>query len=414
MLIKTNLLGATSARTGVSRHLDFVFGDRPGIRALRPIALAIFALALAYGGGLWLHLLHQFEGAHEANEPPALIHWLRDSSLSLPLVCMAAVAALLLVRWLITHTGKVVSRGLASAIVICLVALLTSVVVAAASPLHGLLFGAEHDEQTSLLGFRLLGISMPPDVASLPGVHVLHDALLALVANLAIAGAVTALLVLTQSIKRLVDQEGRLPVRWTALAIFALAITYADGFWLVAIQGAVGAIERTESPFFRWLRDSTLLLPLIILAVLGGLLWARRWFERSRWNLAGLGVTVLLVAVVSGSVGVAAIAANSLYDLSFQTKHQELLHSFGAASQPGSVNLPASESTGSSASSTVGSAVIQMELATITVHVRALGYASVLILTTNLIIAAALLAVLKDRLWLAGQSVSLVTTEARS
>lgn len=414
MLTKSIMQGATNAATGSSKHLDYVFGNRSGIRAVRPIALAAFALALAYGGGLWLHLVHQFEGAHEVNEPPALIHWLRDSSLSLPLVGMVAVAALLLVRQLIAHAGKTMSRGLASAILVGSVALLTSVVVAAASPLHGLLFGAEHDEQTSLFVFKLLGISIPADIASSPVAHLLHDALLALVANLAIAGAVTALLIFTQSIKHIVAQEGRLPVRWTALAIVALVISYADGFWLVAIQGAVGAIERTESPFNRWLRDSTLLLPLIMLGVLGGLLWARGWFERSQWKPAGLGITVLLVAIVSGSVGIAAIAANSLYDLSFQTKHQELLHSFGTITQPGTVNLNlrTPETVASTENTAIGSAVVQMELATIMVHVRALGYASVLILTTNLVIVTALLAALNDRLWLARRSASEMAARA--
>src|SRR6202022_3263881 len=49
-------------------------------------AIALYSVGLAYGGGLWLHLLHEAEGATELNAPPGIIHWLRDSSLSLPLL----------------------------------------------------------------------------------------------------------------------------------------------------------------------------------------------------------------------------------------------------------------------------------------------------------------------------------------
>jgi hypothetical protein len=57
------------------------------------------ALPLTYAGVLWEQLLHSREGAHEADEPGVLAHWLRDGTLALPLVMLAvrdAIAAALL------------------------------------------------------------------------------------------------------------------------------------------------------------------------------------------------------------------------------------------------------------------------------------------------------------------------------
>ena len=56
-----------------------------GLRA-RPWPAFALTLALAYGGGLWLNVLHTAEGGYERNEPPLLLHWLRDATLALPLI----------------------------------------------------------------------------------------------------------------------------------------------------------------------------------------------------------------------------------------------------------------------------------------------------------------------------------------
>src|SRR4030081_2527610 len=105
-------------------------------------AMAMYSLVLAYGGGLWLHLLHEAEGATELNAPPGVIHWLRDSTLSLPLVIVGVVLATLLARRLLERYGDGASRLLVGAAVAAAVALYTSVVVAGGNPLHWLLFQA--------------------------------------------------------------------------------------------------------------------------------------------------------------------------------------------------------------------------------------------------------------------------------
>lgn len=143
-------------------------------------AMVVYSLALAYGGGLWLHLLHEAEGATELNAPPGVIHWLRDSTLSLPLVALGVILATLLARRLLERYGAGASRLLAGASIAAALALYTSIVVAAGNPLHGLFFQAHEHANPN---------------AELPvAVHMLKDSLLVLSANLVLASGLVAFL----------------------------------------------------------------------------------------------------------------------------------------------------------------------------------------------------------------------------
>ena len=44
---------------------------------------------------------------------------------------------------------------------------------------------------------------------------------------------------------------------WLTVLPLAVVLAFADGFWVTSLRGAVGAIERTQSPFASWLREST-------------------------------------------------------------------------------------------------------------------------------------------------------------
>jgi hypothetical protein len=130
--------------------------------------LALFTLLLAYGGGLWLFVLHEIEGATEPGAPPPVIHWLRDSSLSLPLVAAGVFLGAALARALLRRHGQSSSAVIVGGVVAVIVAFYASVVLSVGNPIHGFLFassvhGGGHD---------------------LPlGVHVVRDGLLALTAN---------------------------------------------------------------------------------------------------------------------------------------------------------------------------------------------------------------------------------------
>src|SRR5215210_6325694 len=77
---------------------------RPLSALARPSVVAAFALLIAYGGGAWLIVLHGAEGGTERNEPGFLLHWLRDSTVALPLVLIAVWAGVLIARRLIERT----------------------------------------------------------------------------------------------------------------------------------------------------------------------------------------------------------------------------------------------------------------------------------------------------------------------
>lgn len=57
---------------------------------IEPRNVGIYTLILAYGGGLWQHIVHLYRGGYEHT----LLSWLIDASLSLPLIALAAAAAL--------------------------------------------------------------------------------------------------------------------------------------------------------------------------------------------------------------------------------------------------------------------------------------------------------------------------------
>src|SRR5262249_17231259 len=139
---------ATPFGKAVTRHAGALSQALPPpIRALSPYARAAapFAVALAFGSGIWLTALHLAEGATERNEPPLLLHWLRDSTLALPLVLVAVLVALLVAGALIQRLRLGASHVLAQAAVPTLVALFASSALALANPLHEALFEAhEH------------------------------------------------------------------------------------------------------------------------------------------------------------------------------------------------------------------------------------------------------------------------------
>jgi hypothetical protein len=136
---------------------------------IRPAAA--FGLAIAYGGGYWLHQLHEAEGAVELNAPPGLLHWLRDSTLSLPLVFVATMVAVFLARRLLARFGRDASPLVVGTVMTASVALIASVALGIGSPIHGLLFDAHEGADEDL-----------PVLA-----HAGRDALLALLANLPLA-----------------------------------------------------------------------------------------------------------------------------------------------------------------------------------------------------------------------------------
>ena len=125
-----------------------------------------------------------------------------------------------------------------------------------------------------------------------------------------------------QPVKRV---RRRLGVSWATIILFAVVISYVNGFWVTSLQITVGSLERSEPPFGRWLRDSSIMLPLYAAGVLVAVLLARRWFGRSKRTVVrAAGAGVLIVAVCT-LVGIVEVANSAAYDYQLQTEHIELV-----------------------------------------------------------------------------------------
>jgi hypothetical protein len=176
--------------------------------------------------------------------------------------------------------------------------------------------------------------------------------------------------------------ERRLPVPWATVALLAGVMAYADGFWLTSLQGAIGAVERAQGPFANWLRVSTLMLPLFVLGVYKVLTSAQRRYGPELRGARMVLATGLLVVAAGTVVGVAALAVNSALDYHVQAGQAQLMNSM--RSMDGMVMS--------------GTGMNMDRLATLAVHVRAVSYASVLLLGTNLLLVGWVVALRGGRL----------------
>lgn len=170
--------------------------------------------------------------------------------------------------------------------------------------------------------------------------------------------------------------EGQLSVPWSTILPLAVVLAYADGFWLVSLRGAVGAIERTQSPFATWLRESTLMLPVFVFAVLGALTLAQRRFGPVLRSSRTVVATALLVVVTGTVAGFVEMAASSAYDFSLQSAQLHLMQSLSHT--------------------TVGH--LQSQQATFWLQVRAVVYGSAILLATNVVLVGWVVALRGGRL----------------
>lgn len=179
----------------------------------RPLAAtaAILTLAAAYGGTLWLLLVHRAAGVHEAHSLPLPLHWLRDSTLALPAVVVAVAAALVLVR----------GRGAATRAFA--VAYAASAAVALTARADALLFDV-HAPHAVPLG-------------------VLRDSLIALPAELAIAALATFVLARPRGQEIVPAAAGARPYRTTRAGLLR-----AGAAGVVGSATAAGALSRWAFP----------------------------------------------------------------------------------------------------------------------------------------------------------------------
>ena len=187
---------------------------------------------------------------------------------------------------------------------------------------------------------------------------------------------------------------GRTAVPWATVLPLAVVMAYSDGFWMTSLRLAAGAIERTQGPFASWLRESTLILPLFVFAVLGAVTLALRWFGPVllTWR-TGL-ATALLVVAAGTVVGIAELAASSAYDYRLQANQLQLMDAMRPANAANLLTL--------------------QQHATLGLQVRAVFYGSVILLVTNLVLVGWVVALRGGRLHVsAPQRTPVLATYAR-
>ena len=170
--------------------------------------------------------------------------------------------------------------------------------------------------------------------------------------------------------------------RLSRLTVGGLAVVLlaADLFWITSLQGAVGSIERNATQAVpRWLEALAFTLPFAVAAVWGALRLTARLVGR-RHELVRIGVALLLCTVLVTGVATAYGAITAYVDYQWQADHLEQLHDghdlVGAC---------------------VGVCWAKQE--TRAAHVRGLTSAAALMLVTNLILGAWVLALRGGRLW---------------
>lgn len=169
--------------------------------------------------------------------------------------------------------------------------------------------------------------------------------------------------------------RARAPVPWGTVVVLAVLMAYADGFVVTAVQGAVGSISRTGSPFATWLLTSTLMLPAFLFAVLGALAFARRRLGPTLYRPRVVIVAALLVALAGSIIGTAAVAVSAAYDYRLQTEELQV--------------SAATHGHGHEAASGHGACSFCTDRAqTRAVDERAARYASVVILGGNVVLVA--------------------------
>lgn len=173
----------------------------------------------------------------------------------------------------------------------------------------------------------------------------------------------------------------RVAVPWLTVLPLAALLAYADGFWMTSLRGATGAIERTQTPLVDWLRESTLVLPLFVLAVLVALTVAMRRFGPRVSTTRSVLATALLVVGAASLASTAWLVASAAYDYHLQVRQVAMMGSMGTVC--------------------VGPCLALQEHSTLTLQLHAVGYGTAILVASNLVVVTWLVALRGGRLTLA-------------
>jgi heme/copper-type cytochrome/quinol oxidase subunit 2 len=167
--------------------------------------------------------------------------------------------------------------------------------------------------------------------------------------------------------------------------VLGVLLALSNGFWLQSLQGAVGYIERGQHPFHTWLLDVALLFPVFVLGVLAVWAVARRRYRDLSAPRAVV-VTGLALTAVATLISVAALIANSAYDYHLQSNQLRLAQATHSTAL-----------SGESSHAEHGEGLVPQRQ-TLQTHVKGVELTSGLVLGTNLILIAWVIAARGGRL----------------
>ncbi|MGO4597809.1 hypothetical protein AB4091_09320 [Terrabacter sp. 2RAF25] len=172
-------------------------------------------------------------------------------------------------------------------------------------------------------------------------------------------------------------------VPWGTVIALAIVLAFADGFWVISVRGAVGAIERTGEPFASWLRESSVMTTLYVVAVLAALTLAKRRFGPVLRGARAVIASAWLVALAASVVGAAHLLVSAAMDFRLQS---------GLVEHMGSM------------STTCGVACIaRLESDSFWLQARAVGYGAGIVLLTNVLVVGWMVAMRGGRLRVTAQ-----------
>jgi hypothetical protein len=171
------------------------------------------------------------------------------------------------------------------------------------------------------------------------------------------------------------EAPARPAVPWLTVIPLAAMMAFADGFWMVSLRGAVGAIERTQEPFISWLRESTVLLPVFVLAVIAAVTLSMRWFGPAPAGKKAFFTTALLIAAAGTLAGALTLAASQAWDYALQHDLMSHLHHSNSAQS-----------------------VDQLDQSSLGLQLAAFGYGVGLLLVSNVVVTGWTVAIRGGRL----------------
>jgi hypothetical protein len=184
------------------------------------------------------------------------------------------------------------------------------------------------------------------------------------------------------AVERPTAVQVRRGVPWKTVLPLAIVMAFADGYWMASFRGAVGSITRVQGPFASWVRESTVSIPLFVMATLIAVTLALRVFGAGPASKRARLVTLLMVAIAGTIVATVEVALSSWYDYILQSRQlirMDAIHPMCV--QPG---------------------CLQVELSrTMWLQVHSVAYIFIFVIITNLVLVAWTAAIMGGRISLA-------------